>query len=142
MQRNLHGNWISGIDFIDQARLGESAGLPEDLQKNPGRNKYYFLPLLLGLAGMFWQYKKDKKGFWLVMAFFIMTGLAIIFYLNQYPNQPREHFDEKQLRELAASIKKHGVLQPVVVRRAGARYQLVVGERRFRASKLAGVRSS
>lgn len=58
--------------------------------------------------------------------------------IDPNPNQPREHFDEKQLRELAASIKKHGVLQPVVVRRAGARYQLVVGERRFRASKLAG----
>ncbi|MCU0638275.1 MAG: ParB/RepB/Spo0J family partition protein [Candidatus Krumholzibacteria bacterium] len=58
--------------------------------------------------------------------------------IDPNPNQPREHFDEKQLRELAASIKKHGVLQPVVVRRVGARYQLVVGERRFRASKLAG----
>ena len=58
--------------------------------------------------------------------------------IDPNPNQPREHFDEKQLRELAASIKKHGVLQPVVVRRDGSRYQLVVGERRFRASKLAG----
>lgn len=58
--------------------------------------------------------------------------------IDPNPNQPREHFDEKQMRELASSIKKHGVLQPVVVRRAGARYQLVVGERRFRASKLAG----
>ncbi len=54
------------------------------------------------------------------------------------PNQPREHFNDEHLGELADSIKKHGVLQPVVVRRAGGKYQLVVGERRFRASKLAG----
>ncbi len=87
---DIHGNWISGIGFIDDARLGSSDNLPQDLKDNPGRNKYYLLPLLVGLAGLYWQYKKDKKGFWLVMAFFIMTGVAIIFYLNQYPNQPRE----------------------------------------------------
>ncbi|MEI6048536.1 MAG: DUF2723 domain-containing protein [Bacteroidota bacterium] len=87
---SIHGNWISGIKFIDEARLGNLSNLPEDLETNPGNNKYYFLPLLIGLAGMFWQYKKNRNGFWLVMAFFIMTGLAIILYLNQYPNQPRE----------------------------------------------------
>jgi hypothetical protein len=87
---SMDGNWISGIKFIDEARLGTLDKLPEDLKNNPGNNKYYFLPLLIGLAGMFWQYKKNNTGFWLVMAFFIMTGLAIIFYLNQYPNQPRE----------------------------------------------------
>ena len=87
---SIHGNWISGIKFIDEARLGNLDKLPDDLKTNPGNNKYYFLPLLIGLAGMFWQYRKNKNGFWLVMAFFIMTGLAIIFYLNQYPNQPRE----------------------------------------------------
>lgn len=86
----INGNWISGIQFIDEARLGNQQKLPEDLKTNPGNNKYYFLPLLIGLAGLYWQYRKDKNGFWLVMAFFIMTGLAIIFYLNQYPNQPRE----------------------------------------------------
>jgi hypothetical protein len=86
----INGNWISGINFIDEARLGSLDKLPKDLQTNPGNNKYYFLPLLLGLAGMYWQYRKNNTGFWLVMAFFIMTGLAIIFYLNQYPNQPRE----------------------------------------------------
>ena len=86
----INGNWISGIKFIDQARLGNLEKFPADLKTNPANNKYYFLPLLLGLAGMLWQYNRDKKGFWLVMAFFIMTGLAIIFYLNQYPNQPRE----------------------------------------------------
>jgi Protein of unknown function (DUF2723) len=86
----INGNWISGITFIDEARLGSLDKIPKDLKTNPGNNKYYLLPLLLGLAGMFWQYKRNNTGFWLVMAFFIMTGLAIIFYLNQYPNQPRE----------------------------------------------------
>jgi hypothetical protein len=87
---SMNGNWISGIKFIDEARLGNLDKLPGDLKTNPGNNKYYFLPLLLGLAGMFWHYKRNNTGFWLVMAFFIMTGLAIIVYLNQYPNQPRE----------------------------------------------------
>jgi hypothetical protein len=86
----LQGNWISGIKFIDEARLGDLDKMPSDLKNNPGRNTYFFLPLLLGIAGAFWQYKKGKNSFWLVFAFFIMTGVAIIFYLNQYPNQPRE----------------------------------------------------
>jgi len=86
----IYGNWISGIKFIDEARLGNLNRLPEDLKTNPGHNKYYFLPLIIGLLGMYWHYKRSNKGFWLVMAFFIMTGLAIILYLNQYPNQPRE----------------------------------------------------
>ena len=87
---SLHGNWISGIDLIDEARLGELDNIPSDLKTNPGRNVYFFLPLLIGLAGAFWQYKRNNSGFWLILAFFIMTGLAVIVYLNQYPNQPRE----------------------------------------------------
>jgi hypothetical protein len=86
----IDGNWISGISFIDNARLGDQAKLPPELINNPASNKYFFLPLIAGLLGLFWQYKRDKKGFWLVMMLFIMTGLAIIVYLNQYPNQPRE----------------------------------------------------
>lgn len=86
----LYGNWISGINFIDEARLGELDDLPADLKNNPGRNTYYLLPLLAGLAGMIWHYRRSRNDFWLVMAFFIMTGMAIILYLNQYPNQPRE----------------------------------------------------
>jgi tetratricopeptide (TPR) repeat protein len=86
----LHGNWISGIKFIDEARLGDLDNIPSDLKDNQGRNTYFFLPLLLGIAGAFWHYRKERNGFWLVLAFFIMTGVAIIFYLNQYPNQPRE----------------------------------------------------
>ncbi len=86
----IHGNWISGISLIDEARLGELDKIPADLKTNPGRNTYFFLPLLVGLAGIFWNYKKRRNDFWLVFAFFIMTGFAIILYLNQYPNQPRE----------------------------------------------------
>ncbi len=86
----IHGNWISGLKFIDEARLGDLDDLPADLQSNQGKNKYYLLPLIFGLAGMLWQSKRDKNGFWLVVIFFIMTGFAIILYLNQYPNQPRE----------------------------------------------------
>jgi len=87
---NLHGNWISGIKFLDEARLGPTDKLPDDLEKNPGHNTYYFFPLLIGIAGMIWQYRKDNKGFWLILTFFFMTGIAILLYLNQYPNQPRE----------------------------------------------------
>lgn len=87
---HIHGNWISGIEFIDKAHLGNLDLLPPDLQSNPGNNKYFLLPFIIGLAGLIWQYKRNNTGFWLVAAFFIMTGLAIIFYLNQYPNQPRE----------------------------------------------------
>ena len=87
---SINGNWISGIKFIDEARLGNLEKMPADLNSNPGHNEYFLLPLIIGLAGLFWQYRKNNTGFWLVMAFFLMTGLAIIFYLNQYPNQPRE----------------------------------------------------
>jgi len=86
----VHGNWISGIRFFDEARLGPTSSQPSDLQDNPGKNRYYFLPLLIGLAGILWQYSRDKKGIVLVLTFFIMTGFAIILYLNQYPDQPRE----------------------------------------------------
>jgi hypothetical protein len=86
----LYGNWISGINFIDQARIAGPDDLPADLKTNPGRNTYFFLPLLAGLAGLFWHYRRSRNDFWLVLGFFIMTGLAIILYLNQYPNQPRE----------------------------------------------------
>jgi len=86
----INGNWISGIKFIDELRLGRLDKMPSDLKTNKGRNTFYFLPLIIGILGMAWQYRNGKEGFWLVMAFFIMTGIAIIFYLNQYPNQPRE----------------------------------------------------
>lgn len=86
----IHGNWISGISLIDNARLGDQKSLPADLQNNPGRNTYFFLPLILGILGMVWQYRRSRKDFWVIGLFFIMTGIAIVVYLNQYPLQPRE----------------------------------------------------
>ncbi len=88
------GNWISGIPFIDNARLGDQSLLPDDLGKNnPGHNVFYMLPLLLGLLGLCWQSFEGKRGieqFWVVFFLFFMTGIAIVLYLNQVPNQPRE----------------------------------------------------
>ncbi len=84
------GNWLSGVDFIDSAKLGNQENLPRWLKENWARNRYYMLPLLLGLLGFFVQYRKDNKNFWVVMALFFFTGLAIVIYLNQYPHQPRE----------------------------------------------------
>lgn len=88
-----HGNWITGIPFIDNARLGNQELLPDDLKNNKGHNVFYCLPLLLGLFGLFWQAYKGKRGirqFWVVCFLFFMTGLAIVVYLNQTPQQPRE----------------------------------------------------
>ncbi len=86
----INGNWISGIKFIDQIRLGNQDNLPESLTLNKARNRYYFLPLLLGIIGLIYHYKNHNKDFWIVMILFIMTGIAIVIYLNQYPYQPRE----------------------------------------------------
>ncbi|NJM16543.1 MAG: hypothetical protein HC896_15260 [Bacteroidales bacterium] len=87
---NLKGNWITGINAIDKIRLGPQDKLPASLKNHPARNKYYALPLILGLVGMFFHYKKDKHNFSVVMMLFVLTGLAIVIYLNQTPNQPRE----------------------------------------------------
>jgi len=84
-----HGNWVSGIGFIDNWRLGDQGNLPRSM-KNPANTKFYFLPLLLGLLGLLFQLSKSKKDTWVVFLLFIMTGLAIIVYLNQTPLQPRE----------------------------------------------------
>ena len=100
-----HGIWITGIPFIDNARLGDQNLLPDDLKENKGHNVFYCLPLILGLLGLFWQAwytRKRKVGektiddpigirqFWVVFFLFFMTGLAIVIYLNQTPMQPRE----------------------------------------------------
>lgn len=88
-----NGNWISGIDFIDSIRLGDQKNLPAHLKESKARNTYYFLPLILGLIGFFYMYNKGKSGkqdLWVVSLLFLMTGLAIVFYLNQAPHQPRE----------------------------------------------------
>ncbi|HJX71554.1 MAG TPA: DUF2723 domain-containing protein, partial [Bacteroidales bacterium] len=84
------GNWISGIKFIDEARLGNKDDLPRSFLNNKAYNKYYLLPLLLGLIGLIYQFRKRQDDFWIVLALFVMTGIAIVFYLNQNPIQPRE----------------------------------------------------
>lgn len=86
----LKGNWISGIPVIDNTRLGDQGKLPGYLKDNKARNRYYFLPLLLGLAGLVYHYTRRQKDFWVVTLLFIMTGVAIVVYLNQTPYQPRE----------------------------------------------------
>ena len=86
----LKGNWLSGIGFIDEWRLGPQSNLPDHIANHPSRNTYYGLPLLLGLLGMFFHYKKNKNDFTIVLLLFFFTGLAIIIYLNQTPIQPRE----------------------------------------------------
>jgi len=93
------GQWISGIPFIDNALYGDQSTLPTELRENKGHNVYYFLPLILGLIGLFWQLSKrqnegkNKEGFRsfaIVFLLFFLTGLAIVVYLNQTPYQPRE----------------------------------------------------
>src|SRR5574344_142848 len=86
----MHGNWISGIKFIDQARLGPQDNIPDAMMQNKGRNTYFLLPLLLGLIGLVYHYTKDKRSTFIVLVMFFMTGLAIAIYLNMPPRQPRE----------------------------------------------------
>ena len=92
------GQWISGIPFIDNARLGDQSLLPDELKNNKAHNVYYFLPLILGILGILWQISRQGKehkyegtrSFTLTFLLFFLTGLAIVLYLNQTPNQPRE----------------------------------------------------
>ena len=104
-----HGNWLTGFSFIDNARLGDQNMLPDELKENKGHNVFYCMPLILGVLGLLWQawYTRKRKvavngsektiddpigirQFWVVFFLFFMTGLAIVFYLNQTPVQPRE----------------------------------------------------
>lgn len=88
-----HGNWITGIPFIDNWLVGDQSLLPQELKDNKGHNVFYCLPLLLGIIGLLWQAyrgQKDVQQFWVVFFLFFMTGIAIVLYLNQTPSQPRE----------------------------------------------------
>ncbi|MCM1348041.1 MAG: DUF2723 domain-containing protein [Firmicutes bacterium] len=89
-----HGNWISGIPFIDNPRLGDQSLLPYDEgEGNAGHNVFFLLPLIMGIIGLGWQAFTSKRGieqFWVVFFLFFMTGIAIVVYLNQTPGQPRE----------------------------------------------------
>lgn len=84
------GNWISGIAALDEGRVGPQKDYPPVKMANKGRNIYYGLPLLLGLIGLIYHYRKDQKDFWVVTFLFILTGIAINVYLNPEPLQPRE----------------------------------------------------
>ena len=85
----VNGNWITGIRFLDEPRVGTS-DLPAGMKNDTSRNKYFLLPFLLGITGLFYQLNRDNKNWWIILLLFLMTGMAIVFYLNQYPNQPRE----------------------------------------------------
>ena len=86
---SVNGNWITGINFLDEPRIGTS-DMPADMKKDPSRNVYFMLPLILGIIGLLYHFKKDNKNWWVILLLFFMTGLAIVLYLNQYPDQPRE----------------------------------------------------
>ena len=86
----LDGNWISGIPFIDSFRLGNQNEISEDAKTNKARNTYFFLPFLLGIFGAYFLYKRDQKKFWVILLFFLFTGLALKVYLNERPFEPRE----------------------------------------------------
>ena len=86
----LNGNWESGIKFIDNARLGDQSAGPDYLVNNRSKNHYYFIPLILGLIGFFFQLRHDGRNTWVTGLLFLLTGLAIVVYLNQPPFQVRE----------------------------------------------------
>jgi hypothetical protein len=85
-----NGNWISGINFVDEKRLGPQDNLPDNLANNKARNRYYMLPLLLGMIGLIYHCVKNRKDAFVTFIMFFMTGLAIAIYLNMPPQQPRE----------------------------------------------------
>ena len=87
---DLHGNWLTGINFIDDARLGPQEFIASDSKHNKSRNTYFMLPLLLGIIGILFHYKNDPKNFWVLLIFFLFTGIALKIYLNERPFEPRE----------------------------------------------------
>ena len=84
------GNWESGIKFLDRARLGDQSVGPDYIVNNRSKNHYFFLPLILGLIGFFFQLRHDPRNSWVTGLLFLLTGLAIVVYLNQPPYQVRE----------------------------------------------------
>ena len=86
----MDGNWLSGIKMIDAERLGNQSSLTGQQLENKGYNRFYYLPLLLGLLGLLFHAFRDPKQFLVVTSLFVLTGMAIVVYLNQYPFQPRE----------------------------------------------------
>lgn len=128
---DMHGNWISGIKFIDEQHLGMSQDdLPSDVLNNKARNTYYFLPLILGLIGLFFLFNTDKKLFWVMLVFFLFTGIAIQVYTNVRPFEPRERdysvvgsfyvfaiwigFGVYAIYNAISKFKKHALLAPAI----------------------------
>ncbi|MEG1405804.1 MAG: DUF2723 domain-containing protein, partial [Alistipes sp.] len=84
------GNWLSGIEWIDQQYVGPQQNMPDEIGNNPGRNVYFFLPFLLGLIGLIYHLNRDQRNFSIIMLLFVMTGIALVVYFNSSPNEPRE----------------------------------------------------
>jgi len=87
---DMNGNWITGIALIDELLVGSQKNLTSDMQNNKGRNVYFGLPFILALLGIFYHAKKDVKSFYVLLALFLFTGLALKIYLNERPFEPRE----------------------------------------------------
>ncbi|MDO6818615.1 DUF2723 domain-containing protein [Zobellia sp. 1_MG-2023] len=87
---NGNGEWLSGIGLVDSPRLGSQSNLPDEVKNDKARNTYFLLPLILGIVGILFQISKNPKQFWVLLIFFLFTGLAIQFYTNPYIFQPRE----------------------------------------------------
>jgi hypothetical protein len=87
---DMNGNWITGISFIDELLVGSQKNLTSDMQNNKGRNIYFGLPFILAIIGIFYHAKKDVKSFYVLLALFLFTGLALKIYLNERPFEPRE----------------------------------------------------
>src|SRR5690554_4095705 len=86
----MNGNWISGITFLDEIRLGSQSSLTSDMLNNKGRNAYYMIPFVLGLIGFIFHYRKDPKTFYVLLALFLFTSFALKIFLNERPFEPRE----------------------------------------------------
>jgi hypothetical protein len=86
----INGNWISGLNFIDKHHIGDQTDAPNIIVNNPSHNKFYLLPLILGLIGFIFTFLRASKSWWFIMLLFLLTGAAIIIYLNQKPMEPRE----------------------------------------------------
>ncbi|RYE56921.1 MAG: DUF2723 domain-containing protein, partial [Sphingobacteriales bacterium] len=84
------GQWLSGIKPIDAVRLGDQSHLPPSITENKAYNRFFFLPLILGLIGAYWHFKRNQKDAGIVALLFFFTGIAIVLYLNQKPLEPRE----------------------------------------------------
>ena len=84
------GNWMTGINFIDEAHIGNQKSITDYAENQKARNFFFAIPFILGLLGMLFHFRKNKENAWVVLLLFFFTGLAIVLYLNQYPFQPRE----------------------------------------------------